>query len=144
MSELDKLRATVGAFCHFIEGLPEAALAEQAWGPKEVLAHLVFYHESYVAQVTALVAGEPCPLPEGRFRDLNAQAVAANRGVPAVELTRRFRAADARLRELYEAHDPTRLVLRVKRGAKPWTLAALIPRVEAHVRNHQHQLEREI
>lgn len=152
MTEVERLRATVESFCCFVEGLPETALAEQEWGPKEVLAHLVFYHESYVAQVEALLAREPFEPPQGRFCDLNAQAVAASRGVPVADastglspsLVCRFRAADERLCALYEAHDPTGIVLKIKQGAKPRTLAELVPEIEAHVRNHQRKLEREM
>jgi len=35
MTEVERLRATVESFCCFVEGLPETALAEQEWGPKE-------------------------------------------------------------------------------------------------------------
>jgi hypothetical protein len=121
------------------------ALAEQDWGPKEVLTHLVSYHGSYVTQVEALLAGEPFEPPKGRFSDLNAQAVAASRGVPVNELLRRFRAADERLRALARglctAHDPAAIVLEIKQGAKPRTPAALIQEVEAHVRNHHRKLK---
>ena len=62
MNVLDKLRATVEGFCRFIVGLPKTTLVEQEWGPKEVLAHLVFWHESYVAQIEALMGGAPFEL----------------------------------------------------------------------------------
>jgi hypothetical protein len=139
---IGELRATVDAFCSFIEGLPEDALAEGEWGPKEVLAHLVFWHESYVAQTEALLAGEPFMPPEGRFSDLNAQAVAASRGVPVAELLRRFRAANERLCCICGEQDAEAIVLEAKQGSKRWTLAALVPRIEAHIRNHQRKLER--
>ena len=152
MSEIEELRATVDAFCRFVEGLPEAALVEQEWRPKEVLAHLVFYHESYIAQVEALLTREPFEPPQGRFSDLNAQAVTASRGVPVADastglspnLVRRFQAADERLCALHEAHDPTSIVLKIKQRAKPRTLAGLVPEIEAHVRNHRRKREREV
>jgi len=142
MNDPARLGTTVEEFCHFIEGLSQATVLEQDWGPKEVLAHLVFWHESYVAQIEALRAGHPFELPQGRFGDLNAQAVAANRDVPIAKLVRRFRAADKRLRALYAAHDPTAIVLEIKQGSKRWRLVDLVPAVEAHVRNHHRQLER--
>ena len=36
----DDLRRAVDEFHRFIGDLPETALVEKAWGPKEVLAHL--------------------------------------------------------------------------------------------------------
>jgi hypothetical protein len=81
MSAVETLQAAVDAFCCFVEGLPKTAWVEQDWGPKEVLAHLVFWHESYLAQIEALLTGAPFDLPQGRFSDLNAQTIAANRGL---------------------------------------------------------------
>ena len=39
----------------YIEGLPEAR-ADKAWGPKEILAHLVYWQEIWVAQAEAIGA----------------------------------------------------------------------------------------
>jgi hypothetical protein len=142
MTDPARLKTTVEGFCRFVEGLPKAAGIEQDWGPKEVLAHLVFWHESYVAQIEALLVGAPFELPQGRFSDLNAQAAAANHDVPIAKLVRRFRAADKRLRALCAAHDPAAIVLEIKQGSKRWRLVDLVPAVEAHVRNHHRQLER--
>jgi hypothetical protein len=144
MDDCEKLHATVEEFCRFIEGLPDDALAEQEWGPKEVLAHLVFHHESYVAQVKARLAGQPFALLQGKFRELNVQAVVVNRGVPITRLVRRLREANEHLCALYASHDPSAIMLVIKQGAKPRTLAALVPEAEAHVRNHQRKLEREM
>lgn len=88
-AQINKLRATAKAFCGFLEYLLEERLAEQAWGPREVLVHLLFSHGSYVAQVEALLAGKRFTPPRERFSDLNAQVVADNLGVPLDELLRR-------------------------------------------------------
>lgn len=140
-NELERLKTTVEEFCRLIEELPKAKTAEQEWGPKEVLAHLVFWHESYVAQIEASLAGKIYDRPQGRFSDLNAQAVARNRGIAIEKLIRRFQKADEKLRRLYRTHDPAAIVIEIKQGSKRWQLIDLIPAVEAHVRNHQRQLE---
>jgi hypothetical protein len=140
MTDRERLQTTVEAFCRFIEGLPQDALAEREWGPKEVLAHLVYYHELYVAQMDALLAGAPFEPPQGRYSDLNAQAVARSRGVPPAELVARFRAANRRFCELAASPQAQALVLEIKRGVKPRRLDSLIPEIEAHVRNHLRQL----
>jgi hypothetical protein len=113
-----------------------------------VLAHLVYHHELYVALVEACVAGTPAQPPAGTFRELNAQAVAANAGVPAPALVARlskilFRGQEAnrRLERLYLVHNPHAVVVEIKAGARPRTLAALVPEVEAHIRNHLLKLQ---
>jgi hypothetical protein len=106
MSAIQELREAVDEFSRFIRDLPEAALLDKAWGPREVLVHLVFWLESYVAQTEAILAGEPFKLLRGRFDDLNSQAIEASRGVAVDELLRRHQMASERLGSLAQTHDP--------------------------------------
>lgn len=144
MNDSARLVETVDRFCQFIATLPASALAEQDWGPKEVLAHLVYHHELYVNLVEAFLAGTPVAPPKGHFRDLNAQAVAASRDIPPSELVDRFRKANQRLVELYREHDPRAITVEIKAGAKRRTLAELVPEVEAHIRNHLEKLRKDL
>jgi len=67
MNDTNRLTDTVNQFCRFMETLPASALVGQDWGPKEVLAHLVYHHELYVTLVQAFVARAPFDPPTGRF-----------------------------------------------------------------------------
>ncbi len=142
MQAAQQLRAAVNAFGHFIAELPDNAVVEKACGPKEVLAHLVFWMESYVVQTDALLANQPSEPPHGSFDDLNAQAVDASRGVSAAALLRRHQAASDQLCRIAQIHDPKRMVFVLKKGSaiqRPltWYLTA-----EAnHIRWHQQILE---
>src|SRR6266511_6260393 len=92
-SATSQLHDAVDTLHRFIRTLPPAALVEKVWGAKEVLAHLVFWIESYILQLEAIQAGSvPLP-PQGRFDDLNLQVVAASRGVAVDELLRRHQRA---------------------------------------------------
>ncbi len=142
MNDSARLAETVDRFCRFITALSPSALGDQEWGPKPVLAHLVYHHELYVTLVQASLAGRPVAPPKGRFRDLNADAVAASRGIPVAELADRLRIANQRLVKLYEQHDPRTITVDIKAGAKRRTLAELVPEVEAHIRNHLTKLRR--
>ncbi len=148
MNDIARLRDAVDRFSAFILALPADTLADQStdgasgeWGPREVLAHLVYHHELYVALVEAWVTGTAAAPPAGTFRELNAQAVAANAGVPAAALVARLQEANRRLEQLYLGHDPHTIGVAIKAGAKPRTLAALVPEVEAHLRNHLRKLQ---
>jgi hypothetical protein len=143
MKDFAQLEQAVEAFCRFIEDLPEEALAEQAWGAKEVLAHLVYWHEVYVSQAQCLLSGEPVPILQGRYRDLNALAVERSRGVPVAELVRRFRAANRTLGEILLECDPQQVIIPIKTGVRSYTLTRLIAEVHAHVRGHLQKLKRE-
>ncbi|MCL5429645.1 MAG: maleylpyruvate isomerase N-terminal domain-containing protein [Chloroflexi bacterium] len=143
MNNVDRLIVTVERFCAFITGLPDAALEEEDWGPREVLAHLVFHHELYVTLVEAKISGKQVGLYRGRFSDMNALAVSANRGVLPDQLVERFIKANQRLVVLYKEHDPRKICFQIKADSKPRSLAALIPEVEAHIRNHFEKLRKE-
>jgi len=144
MQGVEQLREAVNAFGRFIAELPDNAVVEKACGPKEVLAHLVFWMESYVVQTDALLANQRPEPPQGSFDDLNAQAVDASRGVSAAALLRRHHAASDQLCRVAQIHDPERIVFVLKKGSaiqRPltWYLTA-----EAnHIRWHQQILERQ-
>ena len=142
MNDPARLTATVDRFSRFIKTIPASALVEQEWGPKEVLAHLVYHHELYVKLVEASVSGLPVAPPKGRFRELNAEAVAASRGSTPDELVNRLQKANQRLVELYRQYEPSEIRVEIKAGVKLRTLAELIPEVEAHIRNHLEKLRK--
>lgn len=144
MSDTARLVDTVDRFCRFIATLPASALVEQDWGPKEVLAHLVYYHELYVDLIEGILASTPVVPPRGRFQDLNAQAIAVSRGKSPAELVDRLRTANRRLVTLYQQHDPSEITVVIKAGTRPRTLAQLVPEVEAHIRNRLEQLRKEL
>lgn len=143
MNKVDKLNQTVNQFCGFIESLPAQALLNRDWGPREVLAHLVYHHELYVRLAKASVDHRQVAPITGRFRDVNAAAVAENRGASAAQLVSRLREANRHLVELYQQHCPDKIVIEIKKGARLRTLQELVPRVEAHIRNHLRALVRE-
>jgi hypothetical protein len=49
MDDVRRFPATVEAFCTWIESLPSDELRPKNWGPREVLAHLLYRHEHYLA-----------------------------------------------------------------------------------------------
>jgi hypothetical protein len=141
-SDTEKLKATVEAFCSFLQGLPQSELQDQQWGPKEVLIHFVFWHESCLSQVEHRLAGQSFTLPKGRYSDINAMAVEQNRKYSIEELVHRFRAANEKLCQLAEGEDAGSIMVEMKQGAKPMSLPALISAAEAHIRNHHRELKR--
>ncbi|OGO33300.1 MAG: hypothetical protein A2Z16_11455 [Chloroflexi bacterium RBG_16_54_18] len=140
MNDSARLVETVDRICQFITTLPAIALVEQDWGPKEVLAHLVYHHELYVNLVEAFLAGAPVLPPKVCFRDLNAEAVAASRGITPAELANRLQKANQLFVKFYQQYNPNEITVEIKAGAKLRTLAELVPEVEAHIRKHLEKL----
>jgi hypothetical protein len=64
-----------------------------SWTAHDVLAHLVFWHETYVSVLAALLNDEKPRLLTGSFRELNERAVRQNAGQPVTNLVERFRSA---------------------------------------------------
>jgi ABC-type hemin transport system substrate-binding protein len=142
MNDSARLAETVDRSCQFITTLPTSTLAEQDWGPKEVLAHLVYHHELHVNLVEAFLAGTPVAPPKGSFRALNTEAVRASRGIAPAELVDRLQRANQRLVEMYQQNNPSKITVEIKAGAKLRTLAELVPEVEAHIRKHLEKLRK--
>ena len=140
--DLARLTASVEGFCQMIDRLPARAMLEKPWGPRQVLSHLVFWHETYVRQTDARLAGHGWLLPEGSFKELNAQAVASLAAVGVPTLLARFRAANTRLCSL--AHEPKAagVQIQLKQDSKSWPLGELLVMVEAHIRRHGEELRK--
>lgn len=137
-----KLRQAVESFVAYIGSLPPDQLAPAAWGPREVLVHLVFWHETFVSTTQALLDLQEPSLPRGTFAQLNAAAIRASAGVPVPDLVERFRVAQARLESLALRAGGCPLAIPVKAGSKPRTLEQLVAEAEAHIRNHERKLRR--
>lgn len=142
MDAIEKLHQTVDSFCRYLKTLPKAEIENQFWGPKEVLAHLLFYHETFAQQAMAQINGEPYDIPKGRLHELNAQAATMGRATTLAELLTRFRQADAQLRHVATTIQANEIVLYMKKGSRPRSVAGVITMVEEHIRNHHRALER--
>ena len=140
--DLARLTSTVGRFCQIIERLPARALLEKPWGPRQVLSHLVYWHEDYVRQIEARRAGKGWLLPEGGFKELNARAVASLASVGVPTLLARFRTANARLCRLAADPDSAGIPIQLKQDSKSWPLPEFMIQVEAHIRRHGEEIAR--
>ena len=138
-----ELNNSVESFVHFIQNLPEQDLKAQTWGPKEILAHFVFWHEEYVLHLGATFKDRPYLLPQGHFDDLNALAVKKNARKSVSSLVKRFLRAQKRLNSLLVKATDADLnqKLQFKEGTSPRTVLIGMDRVEAHIREHLRKLQ---
>lgn len=130
------LRDQVEAFAALIESLPPDRLQPDAWGPREILAHLAYWHGRYVALLRAALAGETVELPAATFKELNAGAVQDAAGLSIAELVDRLRRAQAELDALQADPRTAQQRVRLKAGATAWPWPELRRRVAGHVRGH--------
>jgi hypothetical protein len=141
--DIERLTRAVDDFCVWIVALPAEETRTQEWGPRETLAHLIYWHEQYIAQSKAILSGRQYPALSGRFADMNSMAAAKFRKVPIAKLSGRFRNANRRLCRLAREPSARKIAFSIKQGSKRWRLTDLIPAVEAHIRNHLQVLKKE-
>jgi hypothetical protein len=134
--DLARLTTTVDHFIEIMRRLPARAFLDKPWGPRQVLSHLVFWHETYVRQIEARRAGKGWLLPQGGFNELNAQAVALLAPVSVPTLLARFRTANTRLCRLAAGPDSSKVRIQLKQDSKSWPLDEFLAMVEAHIRRH--------
>lgn len=145
MSQPDtRLRETVTAFAAYVTSLPGSLVSPRAWGAREVLAHIAYWHERYVEIIeAALLKREPSPL-QGTFRELNARAVQTMAGKSVTAMAARLLDAQHRLELIAPAASQRRLRVAIKPGARAWSIDELLSRVEGHVRGHHVTLRRQL
>lgn len=137
------LQTAVSTCATYMAQLPDTAVASKTWGPKEVLTHLVFWLETTARLAQAQQAGDRLPLPEGRFHDLNARAVADGRSLSVTALLARHQRACQALCTLAREQDQDAVSFPLKAGgaARPlsWYLAAEADHIQHHLRKLQAQ-----
>ncbi len=136
-----RLDHAVDAFVRELEERPPGPLTGGDWGPREILCHLVYWHEWYVAITSELAAGRRPPLKAGDFRALNAEAVRRLAAVPVPTLLRRLGAAERVLSRRLPALQ-SRSRIRIKAGAKARSPVEFADRIGGHFEAHLRQVRR--
>lgn len=135
LAAVDALQEAVDEFARRYESLPPQRLTGGGWGPREVLCHLVYWHETYVAVLHAMSHHDAPALKDGVFREFNQLAVQELGGVPAGVLLTRLEVAQRRLAvELLRLSPAARI--RIKTGSMARGPVEFTRRIEGHFRGH--------
>jgi len=140
---MNELRRAVDSFATFIRGLPPHLLQPShiaEWGPLEVLCHLAFWHEQYVAILEAIQDGREPPLINGTFKSINASAVAAHLATPPAELVHKLEKAQDSLERITGNPDAETLAFSFRKGSKVWPLPKAIELIAGHISLHEKRL----
>lgn len=142
-----KLDQAVLSFIAFTRSLPSQMMAPsktERWGPREVLIHLVFWHEQYDQIAAAVAANQQPKLFQGTFKDINRFAVAQDISAPIEELITRWTRAHHALVRTARARRADRLKFSLRKGSKEWPLSDLVRLAARHIQNHQTKLRRSL
>ena len=144
IAAIEVLQTAVSDFHCAVQAMSSDQLENKAWGPKETLAHLVFWLESYVTQIKALLIGAEPEMVNGRFDDLNGQFVAQNRHVGVTEWLNRYQVACDELCDIVQNREGGQLVLTLKKGSSfQHPLHRFMIAEAKHIRAHLTMLHRQ-
>jgi uncharacterized protein DUF1706 len=140
-----QLTSAVDAFLEYFSTLPQQRLRSStgtSWGPREVLIHLVFWHEQYARITESITRGQTPTLLQGTFKEWNAKATQLERRTTVDELLGRFKAANSRLIAIAEHRNARALSFCFREGSKSWLYDDALVAISRHIRGHIEKLRR--
>ena len=104
------------------------------WDMKDMLAHLVAWHESFAKNLALLAAGAPADPPRGSLREVNRNGVMRLRDHSVDQLIRRFRKAQRIIEE--HAFDLRISVIPYRKPGTSYSRLQHLDVVARHLRGH--------
>lgn len=140
-ARLAELDAAVDRMVQAIRAVPDPGIIVHGdWAARDVMAHIVFWHESFARNVADLVADrKPVPLA-GTYASLAEQMRDELGAIPVEGLLERLAAAQTVIRRAIL--DPSLDVIPYRRGSRPYLPDEHLAVVRDHVLAHASELER--
>lgn len=140
MTDIDQLLAAerhqVEEFIRLyrVPGLDLRVMINHRWDVRDLLAHVVAWHESFALNLRLLAAGDEPQPPRGTLRQVNSDGVLAARGMDVLQLVRRLRKAQRTI----EAHINDESITRVpyREPGTGYTRAEHLEVVRGHIHDH--------
>lgn len=140
MSEIDRLLAAErhevdGLIRLFqVPGLDTSVMVNHRWDLRDLLAHIVAWHESFARNLSMLARGEAPQPPQGTLREVNRDGVRALDGLTVAQLIRRLRKAQRTIEE--HVHDESIRLIPYRRPGTSYTRAQHLDVVRGHLHAH--------
>lgn len=141
-SELfSQLEHSVTGLLEVMESLPDPLLeVYPGWSAKDVLGHLVGWHDSFARNTRDLSLGvKPKPL-KGCLQDLNDQFAAESRALDVPALAARLRAAQTLLGE--HILNPRVEIIPYRVGSRSYSPEDHLEIVQQHIRHHIRDIQK--
>ncbi len=138
---LNQLNETIAQFLEVYRNLanPEIAISE-AWTAKDILGHVVFWHESFARNLRDLVNEiKPTPL-KGKYSDLNQLCLNEMRTKTIEELMKRLETAHSVVQE--NILNPKLGLIPYKKGSRDYTPDEHLALVNDHIREHLRSVQK--
>lgn len=129
-------------FVHEVKKKKLTLMATDKWTVKEVLCHLVFWHENYAANYKALSEKKEPPLLDGPLYKFNIEGVKSLEKEPVEKLIERLKNANKSLEEsIIEKKVPQ---MTYKKNGRVFKTEDFLKLVARHFLTHQKQVKRAI
>ena len=132
---LKQLDETISQLFDFYQNManPEIAVYEE-WTAKDILGHIVFWHESFARNVRDIVNDiKPTPL-KGKYSDLNQRCFDEMRTKTVEDITKRLEAAHRIIQE--NILNPKLVLIPYKKGSRDYTPDEHLDIVNEHIKEH--------
>ena len=104
------------------------------WTAKDILGHIVFWHESFARNIRDIVNDiKPTPL-KGKYSDLNQRCLDEMRTITIEDMTKRLEAAHRVIRE--NILNPKIASIPYKKGSRDYTPDEHLDIVNKHIKEH--------
>lgn len=132
---LKQLNETISQLLEMYKNMadPEFAVSEE-WTAKDVLGHIVFWHESFARNIRDIVNDiKPTPL-KGKYSDLNQRCFDEMRTKTVADMAKRLEAAHRAIRE--NILNPKLAFIPYKKGSRDYTPDEHLAVVNEHIQEH--------
>jgi DinB superfamily len=123
-----------------------ASANEADWTPRQILAHIVWWHERYLKVVSATVDGRPRPKLAGKLDEINVVGVEAYGDRSMDDLADTLRAKEHALESLVgvlfelPASERSKVRIVTRDESAPIDLDGFVQRVTGHLHGHARDL----
>ncbi len=140
-SMLKQLDSTLADFIEFFQGdLDYSSMVNAQWTARDVLGHIVFWHESFARVLAALVREEKPVLLKGRIPEINQQGYDATHENSIDQLVERLNLAQAIV--VQHISDPRVKQIPYRKGSRTYTPIEHLQIVRDHIRSHMKRLRK--
>ncbi len=139
-NKFTELSNSLDVFIGEVKKKKMSLMATDEWTVKDVLCHIVFWHESYAANYKALAANLDPPLLEGPGYALNIEGVSMLRNISAAKLIERLRKAQNTLYESIVKKGVPKMTY--KQGGRVYSTPEFLHLIAGHLLTHATQVRR--
>jgi hypothetical protein len=136
----EQLSNNLNIFIQAVYGKKSGLLATDKWTVKDVLCHIVFWHENYAANYHALALNRPPPLLDGPGYKLNPEGVASFRNFSTPELINRLHQAQSSLYQSIVVNKVPQMTY--KKGGRIYKTEDFLKVIARHLLTHTKQVNR--